>query len=202
MGLGWKDWHRSDMIYGILVPLLVVLLIVGISQLGRLVGGGFEGAGGIIIGITMELQELVLIVAVPLILGLVWNKWAGGASGFLMGGFYALYWADSMHSLRGSGTILLAYVLSPMLIGYMAGALNKGSEDFRRLLISGVVAATIGGIVLFGVFQLSSVNVVTGWYGFLLSVLPRAACGAIVAVIAKVFVWYGISANKTPNPLY
>lgn len=199
MSSGWKTWARSDIVYGIIVPLLVVLLIVGISQLGRLVGGGFEGIGGIVMGITMELQELLLIVVIPLTLGLVWNKWAGGASGFLMGGFYALYWRDTMRSLQGSGTVLLSYLLSAMLIGYMVGALNKGSEDFRRMLISGVVAATIGGILLFGVFQLSPTNVVTGWIGFFLTVLPRSACGAIVAAIAKVFMWYGISVSKKPN---
>lgn len=196
----WKEWSRGDVIYGIVAPVLVVLLIVAISQLGRLFGGGFEGIGGILFGITMELQELLLIAAVPLMLGLVWNSWAGGASGFLMGGFYALYWADSMHSLQGSGTILLAYVLSAMLIGYMAGALNKRSENFRRMLISGVVAATIGGVLLFGVFQLSSVNVVTDISGFLLTVLSRTACGVIVPVIAKGFRWFGISLNKNPNP--
>jgi hypothetical protein len=201
MGQNGKQWSRSDIIYGIVIPVLVVLLIVAISQLGKLFGGGFEGLSGIIIGITMELQELVLIAVVPLLLGLVWNQWAGGASGFLMGSIYALYWADSYRSpmagnIAGSGTVLLAYLLSAMLIGYMAGALNKRSNDFRRMLISGVTAATIGGVLLFGVFQLSPANVVTGIDGFLLTVLSRAACGAIIPLIAKVFMWYGITVNK------
>lgn len=192
MSLKWNQWSRSDIIYGIIVPVLVVLLIVVISQLGRI----FEDGFGVITGITMELQELVVIVAVPLMLGLVWNKWAGGASGFLMGSIYALYWADSYRSPfagnpQGSGTVLLAYLLSAMLIGYMAGALNRHSESFLRLLVSGVTAATIGGFLLFGVFQLSSANVVTGIDGFLLTVLSRTACGAIIPVIAKVFIWYG-----------
>lgn len=192
MGSGWREWSRSDIIYGIIAPLLVVLLIVTISQLGWFFGGGFS----VVTGITMELQELVLITAVPLMLGLTWNKWAGGASGFLMGSFYALYWADSMHTIRGSGTVLLSYVLSAMLIGYMAGALNKRSEDFRRMIVSGLTAATIGGVLLFGVFQLSSMNVVTGMDGFLLTVLPRTACGAIIPIIAKVFMWYGVTMDK------
>ncbi len=202
MGLDWKQWSRSDILYGIVAPVLVVLIIVAISQLSRLLGGGFEGLSGIVIGITMELQELVLITVVPLLLGLVWNQWAGGASGFLMGSIYALYWADSYRSpmagnIAGSGTVLLAYLLSAMLIGYMAGALNKRSGDFRRLLISGVVAATIGGVLLFGVFQLSPANVVTGIDGFLLTVLSRTACGVIIPIIAKVFMWYGITVNKS-----
>ena len=197
----WKHWNRSDIIYGVVAPTLVVLLIVAISQLSRLFGGGFEGLSGIVLGITMELQELVLIAAVPLVLGLVWNRWAGGASGFLLGSIYALYWADSYHSpmagnIQGSGTVLLAYVLSAMLIGYMAGALNNRSDDFRRMLISGVAAATIGGVLLFATFQLSPANVVTGIDGFLLTVLSRTACGAIIPIIAKVFIWYGVSLKK------
>ena len=194
MSLGWKDWNRSDVIYGIVAPVIVVLLIVGISQLDTLGGGGF----GIVTGLTMELQELLVIVAVPLLLGLVWNKWAGGASGFIMGSIYALYWADSYNSpfagnTFGSSTVLLAYLLSAMLIGYMAGAMNKRSDNFRRMIISGITATTIGGLLLFGVFQLSPVNVVTGIDGFLLTVLTRTACGAVIPIIAKVFMWYGIS---------
>jgi len=195
MGLHWKEWNRNDIIYGIIAPLLVVLLIVGISKLGSLFGGGF----GIIFGITMEIEELVVIAGVPLVLGLIWNHWAGGASGFLLGSIYALYWANSFHGIQGSGTVLLAYILSAMLIGYMAGALSKHSENFIRLLISGVVAGTIGGLMLFGVFQLSSANVVTGIDGFLLTVLTRTACGAVMAVIAKVFMWYGVAITKKPN---
>ena len=42
MDLGWKDWTRNDIIYGMIAPFAVVLLIVGVSQLDTLVGdGGF-----------------------------------------------------------------------------------------------------------------------------------------------------------------
>jgi hypothetical protein len=199
MGLNGKQWNRNDLIYGILVPILVVLLIVGISRLGSL----FEGGFGVITGITMELQELVLIAVVPLLLGLVWNRWAGGASGFLLGSIYALYWAPAYQSFRfdggGGSAVLLGYVLSAMLIGYMAGALNKRSENFVRLVVSGVVSATVGGVVLFGIFYVSPVNVVTGVGGFLLTVLTRTACGVIIAVIAKVFMWYGVALSERGN---
>ena len=197
MGLDWKHWSRNDIIYSVIAPILVVLLIVAISQPGRLLDNGF----GVFTGLTMELQELVVIVAVPLTLGLVWNRWAGGASGFLLGSIYALYWADSYHSpiaggIQGSGTVLLAYILSAMLIGYMAGALNKRSDNFRRMLISGSTAGTVGGVMLFLIFQLSPANVVTGISGLLLTVLARTACGLIVPVIAKLFMWYGVAHNK------
>jgi len=66
-------------------------------------------------------------------------------------------------------------------------------------LISGILAATIGGIVMFGIFQLSTANVVTGIDGFLLTVLTRTLAGAIIAVLAKVFFWYGMGVQKHPN---
>lgn len=196
MGPNWKEWKKSDILYAIIIPIIVVLLIVGISKLSTL----FRVEGfGIIIGITMEITELAIIVSVPLILGLVWNKWAGGASGFIMGTFYALYWSNAYNGMSGSGTVLISYILGAMLIGYMGGALNQRSDDFKRLLISGVLSATIGGIVMFGIFQLSTANVVTGIDGFLLTVITRTAAGAIIAVIAKVFYWYGMGVQKHPN---
>ena len=96
------------------------------------------------------------------------------------------------------GPSLLGWVLSAMLIGYMAGALNKRSENFRRMLIVGIVVTTVGGVFLFGMFQLSPSNVVTGEVGFALTVLTRIAAGAIIAMIAKVFMWYGLAMNKKP----
>ncbi|MFA5363744.1 MAG: hypothetical protein WC325_01000 [Candidatus Bathyarchaeia archaeon] len=197
MDFGLKDWNRNDIIYGVVAPIVLVLVIVGISQLS-FSGGGF----GAVTGIIMELEELLLIVAIPLLLGLVWNRWAGGASGFIMGSIYALYWADSYRSpfagaTFGANTILLGYVLSPILIGYMAGALNKSSEKFSKMLLTGIIATTIGGVLLFGMLQLSPANLVTGIDGFLLTVPTRTACGAIIPIIAKVFMWYG--ANAIPR---
>ena len=81
----------------------------------------------------------------------------------------------------------------------MAGALNKRSDNFLRILISGLVASTIGGFMLFGIFQLSSANVVTGIAELALTVLARILCSVIVAVIAKVFFWYDMAVSKNPN---
>jgi len=195
MALDWKKWTKNDIIFGIILPVIAVFIIVLVSKLQSLIGG----EPGIVLGLTMEILELVVIVGVPLALGLLWNQWAGGASGFLMGTFYALYWANSFHGISGSGTVLLAYVLSPMLIGYMAGALNKRSDNFKRILISGVVASTIGGIVLFIIFQMSSANVVTGIVGFALTVLARILAAILTAIVVKVFFWYGMGTQKHPN---
>jgi hypothetical protein len=100
-------------------------------------------------------------------------------------------------SMGGFGPTILGYLLSAMLIGYMAGALNKGSENFKRMLISAVIATTIGGVFLFGMFQLSASNVMIGMDAVLLTVLTRMATGVIIAVIAKVFMWYGVTLHKT-----
>ncbi len=195
MSLDWKKWTKNDLIFGIILPVIAVFVIVLISKLQSLVGG----EPGIVLGLTMEILELVVIVGVPLALGLLWNQWAGGASGFLMGTFYAFYWSNSFHGIAGSGTVLLAYVLSPMLIGYVAGALNKRSDNFKRLLISAIVASTIGGIVLFTIFQMSTANVVTGYIGFALTVLARMLAAVLTAIVVKVFFWYGMGAHKEPN---
>jgi len=198
-GLSWKQWNKNDIIFGIILPVIVVLVIVGFASIRSLIGPGSMESLGVVIGITMEITELTIIVAIPLMLGLVWNRWAGGASGFLMGTFYAIYWMGSLNRLEGGGTLLLAYILSPMLIGFIAGALNKGSEDFKRMLISGLVATTIGGIMLLAIFQLSPSNVVTGVDAVLLNILPRMLMGVIIAVVAKVFFWYGMGAHSKPN---
>ena len=202
MSRGWKDWKKSDILYGVVVPVVVVLVIVVLSQVGSL----FEaGSYGIITGIVSEIEEMVIIVGVPLVLGLAWNKWAGGASGFLLGSLYSMWWAVKFGAfsggrlLMGFGPTILGWVLSAMLIGYMAGALNSRSENFLRMVISGVISATIGGIFLFGMFQLSPSNVMTGWDSFALTVLSRTASGALIAVIAKVIMWYGMAIGKKPD---
>jgi hypothetical protein len=193
--LDWKKWTKNDVIFGVILPVAAVFIIVLISKLQSLIGG----EPGIVLGLTMEILELVVIVGVPLALGLLWNQWAGGASGFLMGTFYALYWANSFHGIAGSGTVLLAYIVSPMLIGYMAGVLNKRSDNFKRILISGLIASTIGGIVLFSIFQMSTANVVKGITGFALTVLARMLAAVLTAVVVKIFFWYGMGAQKHPN---
>ena len=205
MALGWKDWKLSDVIYGIVAPVVVVLVIVALSQVGSL----FErGSYGIITGVVSEIEEMVVIVGIPLLLGLTWNRWAGGASGFLLGGFYAMWFAVKYGAFSygtfsrgatGFGPTLLGWVLSAMLIGYMAGAMNKRSENFLRMVVAGVISATAGGVFLFGMFQLSSSNVMIGMDAFLLTVLTRTAAGVIIPIIAKVFMWYGVAINKKPN---
>ena len=68
----------------------MLLLIVGLSQLGSFFREGFSA---IVTEIISEIEEMVVIVGVPLLLGLAWNRWAGGASGFLLGSLYSIWWS-------------------------------------------------------------------------------------------------------------
>jgi hypothetical protein len=211
MTRNWKQWNRSDIIYGIVLPLVAVLVIVGLSLVSSFMmrSGGMSGSSGIVIGVISEIEELAITVAVPLLLGLVWNRWAGGASGFLMGTAWSMWYAVKYGLYSGSfrggeainlGPTLLGWVLSAMLIGYMAGALNKRSQDFRRMLTVGIVTTAIGGFFLLGMFQLSPSNVVPfDFNGFAINVATRIAAGAIIVVIAKVFLWYGLVPSKFSN---
>ena len=64
------------------------------------------------------------------------------------------------------------------------------------MVVVGIISTTVGGPFLFGMFQLSPSNVVVDLDGFLITVLTRSASGVIIAVIAKVFMWYGVALHK------
>ncbi|MFA5573029.1 MAG: hypothetical protein WDA42_07960 [Candidatus Bathyarchaeia archaeon] len=78
MSLEWKKWTKNDLIFGIILPIIVVFIIFLISKLHSIVGV----ESGIVLGLTMGILELVVIVDVPLTLGLLWNQWTGVPQGF------------------------------------------------------------------------------------------------------------------------
>jgi len=78
MSLEWKKWTKNDLIFGIILPIIVVFIIFLISKLHSIVGVEL----GIVLGLTMGILELVVIVDVPLTLGLLWNQWTGVPQGF------------------------------------------------------------------------------------------------------------------------
>lgn len=185
----WKDWKLSDVVYGIVAPGIVALLIVGVSA----------SSGSFISGLKYPLADAIIIAAVPLLLGLIWNQWAGGVAGFLMGSVYTLWYSDQLYASTGRGDIiLLGNLVSAMLIGYVAGALNKHSTSYLRMLISGIVAGTMGTLIIFLVSYLSPLHYATS-ATFFLTFLSRTLCAFVVPVIAKVFMRYGMSINKKQN---
>ena len=187
MELSWKEWKLNDIIWGIIIPLLIALLIMAFPVV---IGPGLHN-----INTTLEtifvagLEEAILVVAFPMLLGLIWNQWAGGASGFLLGCIYSLA-TFQMYGLSGSNHFfLLGYVLSGLLIGYIAGALNKGSYSFRRMLIAGLVAAIVGGLFLYLTMLMPGqpINMAAPdyAYSFFLTMLPRIIYGILIPFIGK-----------------
>jgi hypothetical protein len=186
-----------------LIAALVIIIfptLVGPALHGVDVGGTLESI------LVWGIEEAILIVGVPMLIGLVWNQWAGGAAGFLLGSIYSI----STYQLYGlSGTqhiFLLGFVVSAMLIGYVAGAMNKGSFSFLRMIISGLTAAIVGGLFLFFTYKIpfDIINAIPQPvdmaadvpYVLFLTMLPRIIFGIIIPIFAKVFSWFGVSPRR------
>jgi hypothetical protein len=141
-----------------------------------------------LIGLKYPLLEAIVVVGVPMLIGLIWNQWAGGASGFLLGSLYALYYADQLYASQGRADIsLIGNLVSAMLIGYIAGALNKRSDNYRRMLVAGVVSGIMGSLMVLFVGQFSPILGEATVGGVVLAFLPRILAGLIVPLIARAF---------------
>jgi len=64
------DWR--EILYDILVPTFVAFLIVAVGMLPPRLEG-----------IKYSLLEAIVVVGVPMLVGMIWNKWAGGSAGFI-----------------------------------------------------------------------------------------------------------------------
>jgi hypothetical protein len=210
----------ADIFYAIIIPLILVLLIyvlaiyVNPSGSHHIFGmtGGLATVGAIL---TVGFAQMI-VMGVPLVLGLVWNKWAGGAAGFIMGGMYYVasaglytgYYAGSAGGYNFFGDLsMLGYLVLAIIIGYMAGALNNGSTNFKRMLGAGLTASLITATIqAYFNYSLSLSPAMKmnheQWatltagipyiYGFTLAFVPSIALGIIVPIIAKVMTWYGL----------
>ena len=206
----------STIFDGIIIPLILVLLIYVLAVYVN-VGGQYHVLGQDVIGVILTNGFAQMIVmGVPLVLGLLWNKWAGGAAGFVMGGMYyvasagqynGLFAASGVTSYNYFGDIsMLFYLVNAVIIGYMAGALNNGSTNFKRMIGAGLTAALITAVIQaylnatvaleFGrqmaLDQWASdplMAIVTGF-------VPSIALGVIVPILAKVMTWYGLQPQK------
>ncbi len=185
-----RDIKLRDILLGIIAPLIVCLIIIWFPLNEQ----NMTSLNPAFLGIfVFGVQEVIMVVAVPLIVGLVWNKWAGGATGFLLGSIYALWYG--LYGIASPSWVhnmgLLGYILSAMLIGYIAGALNKKSMQLSRLIFSGFIAALVGGLFLFLVDQFASPLYVYGLYGLFITMTPRLIFGILIPVIIGVVVRHG-----------
>ena len=213
-----EKFKISDILYGIVVPIILVILIavfaIYINPMGQyaVLGADPEGLGYIIGIILTQGFVQMIVLGIPLIAGLLWNKWAGGAAGFIMGSVFYLasaghyngtYASYGMTTYNFFGDIsMLFYLVNAVIIGYMAGSLNNGSTSFKRMLGAGLTAAIITAVIQ--VFMNYTVSLEPAramaqalWldipYALLISFVPSIAVGVIVPILAKVMTWYGIT---------
>jgi len=214
----------ADIFYAIIIPLILVFLIFFLAIYIN-PGGNYHWIGGtdvIAIIFTQGFAQMI-ILGVPLVLGLLWNKWAGGAAGFITGGIYYLAEAGysngayaaalgaakafNIYNFYGDMSMLSWLVLA-VVVGYMAGALNNGSMNFKRMLGAGLTAAIIVAVIqayfnyTYSLSPAKTMNHnmwsstqylgVPGLYAFVLQFIPNIALGVVIPIIAKVMTWYGL----------
>ena len=219
-----EKFKLTDIFNGIIIPLILVLLIFLLAVYVNVSGTQhIFGESNVIAVILTSGFAQMIVLGIPLVLGLLWNKWAGGAAGFIMGGIYYVANAGqftSVYAVYSSGAVnynffgdlsMLFYLVNAVIIGYMAGALNNGSTNFKRMLGAGLTAAIITAVIqLFmnynyslaparsmahGLWLDTTTGAVTAGsiaYGFTLAFIPSIALGVIVPILAKVMTWYGI----------
>ena len=215
-----ESFKIKDILYGLVIPLLVAVLILVFATVLKdalntwfPAGDPWTGEGAspyaFLTIIFTQGFAMMIMFGVPLILGLLWNKWAGGAAGFIMGTFYYLamagynimysqvtYGAEYAMNLYADPSFIGNYIVGGILIGYIAGALNNKSYNFKRMLGAGLTAAVTVGIMQFLLnYTISFAKSMTqGDPGFALftALLPMILLGIFAPIIAKVFTWYGL----------
>jgi hypothetical protein len=215
-----EKFKLIDIFYAIVIPIILVLLIFFLAVYVN--PGGTQhilGTGGTLGTIAVILTDgfaSMIVLGIPLVLGLLWNKWAGGAAGFITGGLYYVasaglytgyYETSSGHYNFYGDMSMLGYLVCAVIIGYMAGALCNKSTNFKRMIGAGMTAAVITAVIqayLNYTVSLSPALTMNhnmwkstllgpaGLYGFVLAFVPNIALGVIVPIIAKVMTWYGL----------
>jgi hypothetical protein len=148
---------------------------------------------------------LMVMFAIPILVGLIWNKWAGGATGFLLGTLYYLGYAGyytalintlPAYNMYRDPSFIGNYIVGGLLIGYIAGALNNKSQNFKRMFGAGMTAAVTVGVMQFILnYQVSFANYMTRGdplYALWTTMLPMVLLGVIAPIVSKVMTWYGL----------
>jgi hypothetical protein len=209
----------ADILFGIVIPLILVLLIyvlaVYVNPSGTNHVLGVSGLTGTIAVILTQGFAQMIVLGIPLVLGLLWNKWAGGAAGFIMGGLYYVataglytgYYAGSSPAYNFYGDIsMLFWLVNGVVIGYVAGSLNNGSTNFKRMLGAGLTASIMVAIIQAVMNYTTSLppsrDMAQGsWVAdpvnaFVIAFVPGIALGVIVPIIGKVMTWYGLQPQR------
>jgi hypothetical protein len=209
----------ADILFGIIIPMILVLLIyvlaVYVNPSGPNHVLGVSGLAGTVAVILTQGFAQMIVLGIPLVLGLLWNKWAGGAAGFIMGGMYYVataglytgYYAGASPAYNFYGDIsILFYLVNAVIIGYIAGSLTNGSTNFKRMLGAGltasIIVAVIQAIMNYTISLEPSKQMAQGsWVAdpvnaFIIAFVPGIALGVIVPILAKVMTWYGLQPQR------
>jgi hypothetical protein len=154
----------SEISLGVVIPILIGVLILAFPTViyDLLAGIHIYFPEYIWGGVEVPLQYIltigtatgILTCAIPIMIGLTWNRWAGGASGFLCSLLYTLSMAVYYLPFEGAFVPTLDWlgvIVSGMLAGYIAGSLMtryrmRGSTSFKSMLISAIVAASVATV--------------------------------------------------------
>ena len=212
-----QKFKLSDIFAAIVIPLILALLIYVLAVYVN-VGGEYHvfGETNTISVILVNGFAEMIILGIPLVLGLLWNKWAGGAAGFIMGTLYYVAQAGHYNAIYASygvttynffGDISMLYwIVYGIMIGYMAGALTSGSTNFKRMLGAALTASVIVAVLktyLFYTISLEPARQMAqdSWaqdpvLAVVVNFVPAIALGVIVPILGKVMTWYGIQPMK------
>jgi hypothetical protein len=208
-----KKFKLSDIFAAIVIPLILVLLIYVLAIYVNVTGQHHVlGEANVIAVILTSGFAQMIILGIPLVLGLLWNKWAGGAAGFIMGSIYYVASAGQYNGIYASAGVttynffgdisMLFWIVYGVIIGYMAGALTNGSTNFKRMLGAGltssIIVAVLQAYMNYNISLEPARNmaqqswVVDPVLAFVIAFVPGIALGVIVPILAKVMTWYGL----------
>ena len=153
--------------------------------------------------LTWGVTQGLLACGIPVFLGLAWNRWAGGASGFLLSVLYTSGSAAYFGEWFVPTTDWLGFIVSSMLAGYIAGALMarsrmRGSTTLKSMLFAAIVGAIVAIVFttqtyiwyspMFAPINGSYIDGVTYNYFIQTAIYGIwAILGAIVAMVASWF---------------
>lgn len=198
-----EKFTLKSLFWRFILPVIIGLLIVAFATIIRsslLIAFPLESGSPIPHILTFGFAQM-LMFGIPMFLGLNWNKYAGGAAGFLLGTLYYIAMAgySSFEYLSYGQTwnffadpSLITYIVVGILIGYIAGALNNKSYRFKSMLIAGLTAAITTGLIQYFVnyeFALEPNRAMTlgdPAYAFFLVMLPQVILGILVPIVAKI----------------
>ncbi len=202
----------SDISLGLILPCILGVLIIAFPtvisdflatihiSLPSWLWGGSEVPLQYIF--TIGISQGLLSCGIPIFLGLVWNRWAGGASGFLLSVLFTLsmgvYYGMALNTVDWVGLIV-----SGMLAGYVAGSLMmrfrmRGSTSLKSMLIASIVPAIIAIIFttttyvwysdMFAPINGSVIDGIT--YSYFIYTVIYGLWAIIAAIFAKVASWF------------